>query len=72
MNICSMDERWFMVDETYLLNTFNSVVYELRIAKADLNNIRYPEIMEKYKVILTFQTIFSILINRFKRINILC
>lgn len=54
-----MDDRWFMVDETYLLNTFNSVVYELRIAKADLNNIRYPEIMEKYKVIFTFRTIFT-------------
>lgn len=45
-----MGDRWFMVDETYLLNVFNVVLYEVRMAKEDLNNIRYPEIITKYSI----------------------
>jgi len=50
INVCEMNDRWFMVDEAYLLSVFNSILYELRIAKQDLNEIRYPEILTKYGV----------------------
>ena len=45
-----MNDRWFMVDEAYLLNIFNTVLYELRMAKHDLNEIKYPELLTKYGV----------------------
>jgi len=52
-----MNDRWFMVDEAYLLNIFNTILYEVRIAKEDLNEIKYPELLTKYGVKLSLRAI---------------
>ena len=46
-----------MVDEAYLLNIFNTILYEVRIAKEDLNEIKYPELLTKYGVKLSLRAI---------------
>lgn len=50
INACNIGNRWFLVDESYLIEVFHEILFGLRSQEYNFDEIPYPQIINEFQV----------------------